>query len=169
LTTYAFIDESGETRLRGTIDPAPSGTPQFLTATVQLTNADIIALGTEASFEIVAAPAAGTFFNVVYGLLVVDASAAPYGNIDTGAGMAMQASGASSEFTTDPGIIAALLGGDGVPAWIHFPATPQTYGEAAGDQNLILATFNNGQGAFTGGDAANSGYVKAWYTVEDLP
>lgn len=149
------------------LETPSGGGGSVLTATVPLTNADIIALGSEAPFEILAAPDQGSFYSIQFGLVAIDASAVPYGNIDASASMTIGASGArlSGGNNVQFGV---LLGGDGVAAWMPFVPV-QTVGENDGDQSLILSVYNNGQGPFIGGDAANSGYVKVWYTLETLP
>lgn len=146
------------------------GSGSLLTAEIPLTNDDIKALGNGegTSMVVVSAPAADKFLVLIAALVVIDASANPYGNID-GPNLFVSAGGLQ---TDGVGLsqITALLGGDGVPAWVYlYPALPNnTYGEAAGDQSIVLNGFNSG-GPFTGGDPANSGRVKVWYSLEDLP
>lgn len=46
MTRYQFIDDSGETRLAGTLEPDPGGSSPLLSSTVPLSSSDILALHT---------------------------------------------------------------------------------------------------------------------------
>lgn len=163
LNRYGLRDQVS---VLATREATGGGGGSVLTVSKPLTNADIIALGTEVPFTILAAPGAGKFYAMQYGIVAVDASAVAYGNVNASAGIAISASGALLGGANS--YIPVLLGDDGVAAWMPFFPV-QTVGENTGDQSLTLLVGNFGAGAFIGGDPANSGYVKVWYTLEDLP
>jgi hypothetical protein len=180
--SIAASHTSGATLTRYYPD-APGGAlaSPLLVAEVTLTDDDIKALGTQVGFELVATPGPGKFFAFISGLIVIDASAVAYGNIDVGASLAFgNGSLDLSVPITAAGGLAALLGDDGETALVMLPPAVAaaagggvmgTYLDAsqAEDKPLVLAAWNNNAGPFDGGDPANSGRAKVWYTVEDLP
>jgi hypothetical protein len=78
VTTYSFVDESGETRLRGTIYPAPGGSQVVQqSAPVTVTASEILNLTTTPK-TLVAAPGAGIMLFPVAVALVVDWNSVAY-------------------------------------------------------------------------------------------
>jgi hypothetical protein len=177
VTQYAFVNDSGVTELRGTLVPDPAGlTGSFLTGEVALTNADIIALGNQVAKTVVAAPAAGSYLNFVHGIVTVDATAVAYGNIDAQGTLGFGFTSNAASGVLDASGIGGLLGGDGEVAVATFPpfttgAALVNYGDASQVEALplVLRCWNDNAGPYNGGDAANSGRAKVWYTVETLP
>lgn len=151
----------------------------MLTADVPLTNAEIIALGTQVPFELVATPGLGSYLNFISGIIVIDASAVAYGGINAAGSWTITLDTAvSCAIDVTSGILPGLLGGDDEAAvsWL-IPNMVTSVGQVVSsyadrsqveDKPLSLTAWNNNAGAYSGGDAANWGRVKVWYTIESL-
>lgn len=165
----------------GTYTPAVAGGGP-LTAEVPLTNAEIIAFGATTGVVIVAAPAMGTFVNFIYGVVTIDASAGAYtaagGDYANGeVGFFWDASANASVLSTGP-VLGDLFGSFGSGAVVVLPAQPGGSIGAAGGSSREFSELSgkalhvNGSNAlnapFGGGDAANWGRAKVWYTLEPL-
>lgn len=163
---------------------AGGGSQPFLTAEIPLTNAQIITFGggggLGVSLEIVPAPVTlGEALIFQAGFVAIDASTAAYSGVDPTAVMEFEISGRSASLPMDSATLTALLGGDGEAACASFPqsvsisagpALVVTYLDKSQIANLPLTlyVYNAMAGPFGGGDVANSGRVKVWYSVETL-
>jgi len=158
------------------------GSQPFLTATVPITNAEIIALGggggSGVYFDVVAAPGPGKYLRFESAEVKIDASATAYGNIDATAFMDFETHGATGVSVSpqmDDANLTGLFGGDGEAAVASFsvlaPSGGVSYLDASQveDMPLALFVFNATVGVFTGGDELNSGSITVWYTIETLP
>ena len=155
----------------------------FLTAEVALTDAQIKALGTEGpgAVEIVEAPGAGEWIHFVRGIITIDAATNAYGNLNASVSLylAWDPTGTLASMGLDQSGLTGLFGGDTEEALAVLLPTVAidagnlpvpAYQDRSQVENLplVLVAFNNGAGAFTGGNAANSGTVKVWYTIESF-
>lgn len=143
-----------------------------------LTNAQIKALGAGTVVNIVAAPGAGKVVVPFLAFLTIDATAAAYTGVNAGATINLKYNGggsASAPLLESATQVSVALGADDEVTWATFGPRSGANGEAAvydasEGENLPLglAGWNGGDGAFTGGNAANAGRVKVFYTIEDL-
>lgn len=186
----AFIDQNNEGRIVGEINftdsgNQPGGGSSFLTAEVALTNAEIKAFGTSSNVvDVVAAPGLGQFVLLHRGLVIVDAVAGVYTNVGNTAATFFGfkyngGSAASVSVTNAAGAITEFLGGDGEISILAFTPSAQAnvsnfqqgqVYDASEVENLPLCVYgpNAAAGPYTGGNAANSGRAKVWYTIETL-
>lgn len=145
-------------------------------ASVALTNAQIKALGAGTPVTIVAAPGAGKVIVLQRAMVWVNASV-PYttSGVSSSIVFAIGSTSVSNPMTGEDGTLYTLFGGEAGGsafatcvgrAWATsgyaFFATDVENGA------LVLTGTNNSEGAFTDGNAANSGLVKVWYTIEDV-
>lgn len=146
--------------------------PWQVTDWIDLDDNNIKALGVGTQVELVPTPGMGKFLNFGYAVITVDAGAHPY-TVDNGAYIQIETStGVSTALLGGAsGVLVYLLGGDGEEAIAWFIPNSATYLDRsqAEDKALSLGGFNNGAGPFADGNAANTGRIKVWYTVEDLP
>lgn len=155
---------------------AGGGTSLVLSATVELTDAQIKALPSE-RVEIVPAPATGKALLYITSFFQINTSAGAYTNVDADGRIYIDYGG---ELASLPAI---LPSGANLRTWVLPPASQ------FGQNPSVLSTFNsvniarstgidetplyikidnNGAGDFTGGNAANTLKVTVYYVVVDL-
>lgn len=189
---FGAVDLASANAVTGVLPVANGGT--FLQrATVTLTDAQIKALGGGTTYQLVAAPAAGSLIRVITATLSINASAGAYTNVDTtyatlqvqntdGAWLQTVLANDSSyttpltratDFFTVADTQTALLspyleaiqsgGGSGDWGYAVPPILTGTTPTA-----IELAMDNNGSGDLTGGNAANTLTATVTYLTEAL-
>ncbi len=167
-----------------------SVSPSLLTATVTLTNAQIIAWQA-ADITLTDVPGAGFYCLPWRVVLAFDTVAAGYTAIDADAIIGVQ----TADKTKD--LMLYLLNGNGTgrtdvsqllgttaakPAAVLNPwgdngqaftdgwgSIPEVWNVAAMENEPLVATLDNGGATLTGGNGANNGIIRVYYTIEALP
>lgn len=167
-----------------------SGAP-ILRASVNLTDANIKALPTT-PITLITTPGAGFFLNPISYLVQIRASAGAYTNINAGAfavfdtpGTAVIRSGyIGNDATTTPALttFSDLFGAAANKqvqlANVYYTVSPEsalwgTIGDVqviadVEDKSIVFTVNNGGSGDLTGGNAANTGRIICYYTVETI-
>src|SRR5205814_10100751 len=132
---------------------------------------------------VLAAPGLGKAVIFAHGIITINATAGVYTNIGGTAATFFDfeyhgSSSASGPLGNSAGQVTELLGGDAevtiaifTPLGSVVSSIPQAVVYDASElANLPLSVYgiNAAAGAFTGGNAANTGRAKVWYSVETL-
>lgn len=163
----------------------PSSVQNVLSTAVDLTDAQIKALPTT-PIELVPAPGAGKTIMMLGAFVRIDTSNNMYDNIDAGATFLITFAGENIgaaqgvlQNTTDTPVTDLLTSFDNQTVMLAayttittvngFLITPQMVSVSdITNKALQLKVTNGALGAFTEGDAANTGTIKVVYTVVDL-
>lgn len=184
-----YSDSAVQIALKRTSGGGGGGEGALQSVAVTMTHADILALGNDTAFQIVAAPAAGKFVLALSVVLVADTTAAPYADIDPSsfiqAGLddgfsayplitvlpeaggsnisSLLATGAKSiALLGQAAIVPASAGPTALLGWT-FGQDPTVY-----DGQPVSLVMDNGGTPLTGGNAANTLTVTTLYAEIDL-